>query len=110
MLREPAKLIHYVTPEHFADIYQNCDVATYPNGLPYDASEWWRALLTFTYMTGWRVGEPLALSKDDLDLDKVIAITRHEDNKGKRDEIVPLHEVVVDHLRKIASFEPAVFP
>ena len=27
-----------------------------------------------------------------------------------RDELVPLHPVVVEHLRKIASFEPTVFP
>lgn len=31
-------------------------------------------------------------------------------NKGKREERIPLHPVVVDHLRKIKSFDERVFP
>ena len=61
-------------------------------------------------MTGWRVNEPLALRWDDVSLDKATAITWHEDNKGKRDEVVPLHPVVVEHLRKLVDFGPMVFP
>ena len=110
MLREPKKLVRYVTPEHFARIYLACDVATLPNGLPFAAGIWWRTFLTFSYMTGWRVSEPLALRRGDLDLENSTAITRHTDNKGNRDDIVPLHPIVVDHLRQIASFEPVVFP
>lgn len=110
MVKEPSKLPRYVTAEHFAFIYQASDTAKYPSGLPYEAGEWWRGLLTFTYMTGCRVSEPLALRPDDLDLDKATAITRHADNKGNRDELVPLHSVVVEHLRKLVSFEPVVFP
>ena len=93
-VKEPQKLPRYVTPEHFAAIYRACDVARLPKDLPYPASDWWRALLTFTYMTGWRVSEPLALRRDDLDLDVGTAITRAEDNKAKRDNLVPLHPVV----------------
>lgn len=55
------------------------------------------------------VVKPLALRWDDVSLDKATAITRHGDNKGKRDEIVPLHPVVVEHLRKIINFGPLVF-
>ena len=61
-------------------------------------------------MTGWRIGEILALRRDDLDLDAGTAITRSEDNKGGRDELVPLHPIVVDHLRMVTSFEPVIFP
>jgi len=32
------------------------------------------------------------------------------DNKGKRDEMVPLHPVVVEHLERLTSFDPVVFP
>ena len=110
MLKEPKKLPRFVTPEHFAAIYQACDTATRPKGLPYPPSDWWRALIAFAYMTGWRVGEPLALRWDDVSLDDGQAITRHEDNKGNRDELVPLHPVVVDHLRKIVDFGQLVFP
>ncbi len=61
-------------------------------------------------MTGWPIGEPLSLLRDDLDLENGKAITRHGDNKGKRDELVPLHPVVVDHLRKLVSFDLVIFP
>ena len=45
-----------MTPEHFAVIYQACDVATAPAGNNYSAADWWRSLLMFDYMTGWRIG------------------------------------------------------
>lgn len=109
-VREPEKLPTYVTAGHFKAIYEACDSATKPVGLPYSAGDWWRALIVFAYMTGWRIGEPLSLRKDDLDLEKGTAITRAADNKGKRDELVPLHPVVVDHLKAIPSFGPLVFP
>ncbi len=68
MLKEPQKLARYVTADHFAALYKACDAARLPEGLPYSAGDWWRALLTFNYMTGWRIGEPLALLRSDLDL------------------------------------------
>ena len=110
MLKEPKKLPRYMTPEDFAAIYSACEAAKRPEGLPFSAAAWWRALLTFAYMTGWRIGEILALRRDDLDLEAGAAITRAADNKGGRDEKTPLHEVVVDHLRQIVCFEPMVFP
>jgi len=94
MLKEPKRLPRYVTPEDFAAIYDACDAARFPKGLPYTAAEWWRALLVFAYMTGWRIGECLALRRDDLDLAAGKAITRADDNKGNRDDVVRLHPVV----------------
>ena len=61
MLKEPKKLPRYVTPEDFAKIYQACDSAKRPGKLPFSPEDWWRALITFAYMTGWRIGEILAL-------------------------------------------------
>lgn len=110
MVKEPVKLIRYVTPEHFAAIYKACNVAVRPEGLPYSTETWWQALLVFNYMTGWRISEPLALRREDLDLESGTAITRHADNKGGRDELVPLHPVVIDHLKLVQGFEPVVFP
>ena len=110
MLKEPGKLPRYVTPEHFAAIYKSCSVAKRPTGLPYSAETWWQALIVFNYMTGWRISEPLALRREDFDLEAGTAITRHGDNKGGRDELVPLHPVVVEHLKAIQGFEEFVFP
>ncbi len=108
--REPHKLVTYVTAEHFAAIYQACEQARQPRNQPYQAADWWRALIVLGYMTGWRISDMLGLQRQDLDLETGLAVTRFEDNKGKRDERVRLHPVVVEHLRKLASFDVRVFP
>lgn len=110
MLREPQKIPPNITTEHFGLIYDACDAARFPDNLPFTAGDWWRALLTFCYMTGWRIEETLSLRRDDLDLDQGLATTRHDNNKGKRDEQISLHPVVINHLRRIACFEPVIFP
>jgi integrase len=110
MLKEPAKLPTYVTGDHFALIYAACERARMPQGLPYPPADWWRALLVMGYMTGWRIGQMLALDRADLDLDAGTAVTRHADNKGGRDSRVKLHPVVTDHLRRIPAFDRVVFP
>ena len=110
MVKEPQKLVRYVTPEHFAAIYAACDAAKRPRSDVYAPADWWRAHLTFLYMTGWRMNEPLSLRWDDVSLDHGTAITWHDDNKGKRDEIVPLHAVVVEHLRTLVDLGSQVFP
>lgn len=110
MERVPKTLPTYVTGEHFAAIYQACDHARMPERLSYPAADWWRALIVTGYMTGWRISDMLGLRREDLDLTQETAITRGADNKGKRDERVWLHPVVVEHLRKLAGFTPTVFP
>lgn len=110
MERVTKRLPRFVTPEHFAAIYQACDVAKSPAGQPYPAADWWRALLVFAYMTGWRIGDMLQLTRDCVDVDAGYAVTLGELNKGDRDAKVKLHPVVVDHLRRIPSFGASVFP
>jgi len=110
MEKESRKLPRYVTGDHFAAIYTaGCEAARMPEGLPCPPSDWWRALLAMAYMTGWRIGDILALRRDQLDLDAGTAVSLAEDNKGKRDERVSLHPSVVEHLRRLAGFGPTVF-
>jgi integrase len=85
-------------------------VAKKPTGLPYPPADWWHGLLMTGYMTGWRISELLALRREDVDLDEGTAITRWQDNKGKRDERVKLHPVVVEHLRRLPGFDLSIFP
>jgi integrase len=110
MEREPGRLPRYVIAEHFAAIYAHCDAATQPKGLPFPPADWWRGFLVMAYMTGWRCCELLGLLRDDLDLAAGTAVTRAAVNKGKRDELVKLHPVVVEHLKKLAGFAPDVLP
>jgi len=108
-LREPGKLPTYVSPEHFAAIYKGCEVARVPGNATYDASEWWRGLMVTAYMTGWRIGSLLALRRADVDLDAAVAVSRAADNKGKRDQRIPLHPIVISHLRALASMSTMIF-
>jgi integrase len=109
-LREPGKLPVYVTPEHFAKLYQAADTTRWPERQPFAPAAWWRALLVMAYMTGWRIGSLLALRWEDVDLKGGTALSRHGDNKGKRDQKVHLHPLVVEHLGKLTSFGVCVFP
>jgi integrase len=110
MLKEPGKLPTYVTGEPFAAIYAACAQPKLPDDQPYPVVDWWRGLVVMAYMTGWRIGDLLAARRDDVDLQNGIAISRAENNKGKRDERIRLHPVVVEHLKRLASFDPCVFP
>ena len=111
MEKEPGKLPRYVTPEHFAALYEACRHAKMPADVPnVDTANWWRGLLVFIYMTGWRIGAVLALRREDLSLDEGFALSRHDDNKGKRDAQVPLHPVAVEHLRRLRHFDVCIFP
>ncbi len=109
-LKEPGKLPVFVTPEHFTLIYQACDTARWPADEPFSAGEWWQGLCMAAYMTGWRVGSLLALRWEHVDLEIGTAVSLAADNKGKRDQKIPLHPVVIEHLKKLRSFSPLVFP
>jgi integrase len=112
--KEPGKHPPYVSGDHFAAMYQACEKARKPKDIPnVRPVEWWQALLVMGYMTGWRISDMLALRKERLDLEAGTAFSRAKDNKGKRDELIKLHPVVVEHLRRLqgAKFaSPLVFP
>jgi integrase len=109
-LREPKKLPTWIPPEHFGKLYAACGIATRPAAVTYPAAEWWRALLVFGYMTGWRIGSILALERSEVDLDAGTAFSPAEDNKGDRDQVISLPPLVVEHLKRIPSFDPLFFP
>ncbi len=109
-VRVPEKLVRFVTPDHFAASYAKCDVAVRPQIPNVQPVDWWRALLVFAYMTGWRIQELMRLKSSDLDLAAGEAITRHGDNKGKRDERVRLHPLIVEHLKRLPHFGDLAFP
>ncbi len=110
MLREPERIPDFVSPGDFQLLYEACDAMVRPKGQLYAPAAWWRALLAFAYLTGWRVGEILSLRREDLDVERRVAKTRAENNKGRRDGVVDLHPVIVEHIKEIAGFHPLVFP
>jgi integrase len=109
MLREPERDPYFIDDATFAALYDACDAVARPGGRRYAAKEWWQALLAFAYLTGWRIGEILALRRADVDLEAGVAVVDAENTKGRRTARVELHPVVIDHLEAIAEFTPLVF-
>jgi integrase len=106
--RQPEKLVRFVTDDHFGVIYEKaCAAAKLPAepGQAFTATQWWQALVVTAAMTGFRIKELLAIRREDLDFEAGTIITRRGDNKGKRDEILPLHPVVIEHLKQLGDAE-----
>jgi len=106
--RHSDKLVRFVTDEHFAILYEKaCPAARIPADpeQSFTAEQWWRALIVTAAMTGFRIKEILAIRREDLDFEKGTIVTRRGDNKGKRDERLPLHPVVVEHLKQLGDAE-----
>jgi integrase len=109
MLREPERDPYYIDDATFAALYDACGSLGRPAGRHYPAADWWKSLLAFAYMTGWRIGEILALQRADVDLDAGIAVVDADETKGRRTARVELHPIVIDHLRVIVGFGEPVF-
>ena len=111
LLKVTQRIPAYVPPEHFAAMYDACDVATRPSDVPnVSPAAWWRALLMVAYTTGWRIGELLTLAWANVDLDAGTVFLAGDDNKGRRDEFIPLPPIAIEHLAGIKTFETLVFP
>ncbi len=109
-IKVPQAMPRPVTREHFEAIYQACEVATMPERLPFEPSEWWRAVIMFAMTTGWRKEEILLFCRKDLDQDTGQITTRAQNNKGSRDDVDFLPAVTLDHIWRIPSFNSEVFP
>ncbi len=112
MIREPKKLVRFVTPEDFAVLYSTAaKLAKKPAAadVSYSSEQWWQSLITTAYMTGWRISELMALRWEDVDLEKCHIITRYQDNKGQQSELVYVHPIVIEHLGKLKGTSPFVF-
>jgi integrase len=53
----------------------------------------------------------LGIRRDDVDFQKGTVIARFSatGNKGNRDQLINLHPVAAEHLRRLPSFNPLVF-
>ena len=85
MLRIPEKEKTFVNDEQFRAMYKACDVAHSPNIPNVSPEQYWRALLTFAYLTGWRISQILSLTWDNLDFKKARLLPqRYHQRKTRR--------------------------
>ncbi len=75
----------------------------------YPLADWWRALMVLGFMSGMRRDEMLLLKWDDCYLDESYVQLWADGTKGRRDERIPLHPIVVEHLRRIQDLGVLVF-
>jgi integrase/recombinase XerD len=68
----------------------------------------YRTLLGLMAVTGIRIGEALALDRDDVDLDQGVLHLRVAKQHKQRD--VPLHDTTADALRRYARLRDRTFP
>ena len=90
----------YIGQDEFAAMYEAAAEMTSPQIPGVTPADYWRALITFLYLTGWRIGSSVALRWDQLEeTDQgVVVSSPAEQNKGKRDVQITLHPEVARHL------------
>jgi len=109
-LKEPRRIPTSIDEKIFCALYENSGAATVPSGDAYSPSDWWQAYLVMLFLTGWRAMEPLSVPRKDIDWDNGRVFLRAEASKGRRDELVPLHPLILDHLQRVQSSEPMLLP
>ena len=103
----------YINVDEFQEMYKAAAEMTTPKIPGVDPADYWRALITFLYLTGWRIGSSVALRWDQIEeTDQgVVVYSPAEQNKGKRDVQILLHPEVVRHLTPLREAKSAtVFP
>ncbi|MEO1996452.1 MAG: tyrosine-type recombinase/integrase, partial [Planctomycetaceae bacterium] len=101
MQKAPRRIQRYVSAEHFAAMFAAAEKMTtpeIPNATPCD---YWRALISFAFVTGWRINEILNVRRDDVNFETGQVIARWDDSKGKRDELIFIPESVVALLKPV---------
>ena len=110
------RLPTFVSTEEMALFYDHCHAADSPtmnewmgSRTFYNPESYWQALSVIMFMTGWRSVEIFRLLWENVDLDKGTIFSPAEHQKGRRDELIPIHPVVVEHLTRIKHPRPQVF-
>lgn len=107
MLAEPTRLKAFVTAEHFAAIFATTDQMTKPDLPNISPPDYWRAVLAFAFITGWRLNEILSIRRDDVNFETNQVIARWDDSKSKRDESIFVPDSMLDLLRPVwQNFRP----
>lgn len=55
--------------------------------------------------------QTLKFKLEDIDFEDGVALDRADTNKGRRDQLIPLHPLVMHYLKPLAAtFSPLAFP
>jgi integrase len=101
MVKAPRRIKRHVLVEHFAAMFAAAEQMTVPELPNVTPCEYWRALISFAFITGWRINEVLNIRRDDVDYETGQVVARWDDSKGKRDEMIFVPESLLDLLRPV---------
>jgi len=101
MVKAPYRIKRYVTPEHFAAMFAAAEKMTAPVVPNTTACDYWRALISFAFVTGWRINEILNIRRDDVNFESGQIVARWDDSKGKRDELIYVPQSLLDLLKPV---------
>ncbi len=102
------KLPRRVSLEDLSKFYIACSVAKYPARAAMPASEYWRCLIVVGYFTALRKGDLFRLKFEDFDLDR--GELQFSAGKTEKAGMMPLHPLVVDHIRRLCGIRGSVSP
>ncbi len=101
MVKAPQRIKRHVTLEHFAAMFAAAKEMREPQLPNVIACDYWRALISFAFVTGWRINEILNIRRDDVNFDTGQIVARWDDSKGKRDELIFVPQSLVDLLKPV---------
>jgi integrase len=109
-VKEMQRIETFISMDEFSALYAQCNAATSPAVHGIEPETWWRAFIVTMYMTGWRVSEVLSLRWEHVDFEKGTIFSPAEEQKGRRDEEIPLHNLIVERLETIKGDRELIFP
>lgn len=107
-LREDSKEITFISDEQFVLLHQHAEASNLeeirdlPNGVT--GAMVMRALMTFLYMTGWRINQTLDVDLlADVNLGTRDVFAPADQTKGRRDVLCKLHPIAIEELRPLVE-------
>jgi len=94
-----SKVPSFISATEFGMLYAACDQATVPRCVNVDAGDYWRALLSWLYLTGWRISATLAVRWDQIEDGVVHSLA--EQTKARREVLLTLHPMIVERLKAL---------
>ena len=94
-----SKVPSFISATEFGMLYAACDQATGPEQITADAGDYWRALLSWLYLTGWRISATLAVRWDQIGDGVVHSLA--EQTKSRREVLLTLHPMIVERLKAL---------
>jgi integrase len=101
MVKAPYRIKRYVTPKHFAAMFAAAKKMIAPVVPNTTACDYWRALISFAFVTEWRINEILNIRRDDVNFESGQIVARWDDSKGKRDELIYVPQSLLDLLKPV---------